>query len=113
VDLIVAAMVAANRTNFGKILDLPCGGGRVTRHLHAVFPDATIFMSELDTRKEDFVVEAFNVQRAPPNPDFDLEPTERYDLVFCDSLLTHLDAERIRRRSHGSAARLRRVAWRS
>jgi hypothetical protein len=26
VDLIVAAMVAANRTSFGRILDLPCGG---------------------------------------------------------------------------------------
>ena len=97
VDLIVAAMVAANRTSFATILDLPCGGGRVTRHLRAMFPDATIFVSELDTRKEDFVVETFNVQRAPANPDFELEPTERYELVFCGSLLTHLDAERTRR----------------
>ncbi len=33
IDLIVAAMVTAKRTDFGKILDLPCGAGRVTRHL--------------------------------------------------------------------------------
>lgn len=97
IDLIVAAMVTANRTSFGKILDLPCGGGRVTRHLRAMFPDATIFVSELDTRKEDFVVETFGVQRAPANPEFELEPTESYDLVFCGSLLTHLDAERTKR----------------
>lgn len=97
IDLIVAAMVAANRTSFERILDLPCGGGRVTRHLRAMFPDATIAVSELDTRKEDFVVETFNVQRAPANPDFEYESSERYDLVFCGSLLTHLDAERTKR----------------
>jgi len=62
-----------------------------------MFPEATIFVSELDTRKEDFVVERFNVQRALANPDFELEPSDHYDLVFCGSLLTHFDAERTKR----------------
>ena len=90
-------MVAANRTSFSRILDLPCGGGRVTRHLRAMFPEATIFVSELATRKEELVVENFNVERAPANPDFELEPSERYDLVFCGSLLTHFDVEQTKR----------------
>lgn len=69
----------------------------MTRHLRAMFPEATIFVSDLDTRKEKFVLENFNVQRAPASPDFEIEPSERYDLVFCGSLLTHFDAERTKR----------------
>lgn len=97
IDLIVAAMVVSGRTRFDRILDLPCGAGRVTRHLAAMFPDAAIFVSELDKRREDFVVETLNVRRAAANSEFDIEPTEFYDLVFVGSLITHLDAERSKR----------------
>ncbi len=97
IDLIVAAMVASGRPRFDKVLDLPCGAGRVTRHLKAMFPDAIIFVSELDKRREDFVVETLDVRRAVANPEFEIEPTDFYDLVFVGSLITHLDAERAKR----------------
>ena len=48
IEVIVAAMIAAEKTEIATVLDLPCGGGRVTRHLMALFPDAELFVGDLD-----------------------------------------------------------------
>ena len=69
-----------------------------------MFPDATIFVSELDRRKEDFVVETFGVQRAAANPEFELEPTEFYDLIFC-RLADHPSRCRARQTRHRMVCR--------
>lgn len=97
IDVIVSALIAAGNPTIRRILDLPCGGGRVTRHLLALFPEAEIYVSDLDKRKEEFVLDAMNVKRAESNPDFSTPAERRYDLIFVGSLLTHLDAERFRR----------------
>src|SRR4051794_14933728 len=39
-ELITEAMLLAGLTHFARILDAPCGDGRVTRHLKAFFPEA-------------------------------------------------------------------------
>lgn len=87
--LITEAMVLARVTTFQHILDLPCGGGRVTRHLAKFFPDAVIYAGDVDRAKMDFVVAQFDVQRHEPT-DFTNPSPQHYDLIFVGSLLTHL-----------------------
>jgi SAM-dependent methyltransferase len=97
IDVIVSGLIAAGNPAIRRILDLPCGGGRVTRHLLALFPEAEIYVSDLDKRKEKFVLDAMNVKRADPNPNFSTPAERQYDLIFVGSLLTHLDAKRFQR----------------
>jgi hypothetical protein len=40
IDIIVQAKLSAKMDHFSSLLDLRCGGGRVTRHLKAFLPDA-------------------------------------------------------------------------
>lgn len=96
IDIIVAALVAAGNPKITTILDLPCGGGRVTRHLKALFPDSDVYASELAKEKENFVVDVLGAKRAEPNPNFIIPPARLYDLIFVGSLLTHLDERRYR-----------------
>jgi len=92
INVIANAMVVSGKTSFESVLDLPCGGGRVTRHLSAFFPDAELFVAELDRRKEAFVVKTFAATITNVTMDFSSEPERRFDLVFVGSLLTHLNA---------------------
>jgi SAM-dependent methyltransferase len=97
IDVIVSVLVAAGNPTIRTILDLPCGGGRVTRHLCALFPECKIYVSDLDKQKEEFVSTAMNAIRAESNPDFIGDPARQYDLIFVGSLLTHLTAAKVRR----------------
>lgn len=94
VEIIAQAMIAAGKTEIANVLDLPCGAGRVTRHLISFFPDAEIYVAELDKRCEAFVVETFGARPFAASPDFAEPPTRAFDLIFVGSLLTHLPAER-------------------
>jgi SAM-dependent methyltransferase len=100
VDLVVSAMVLARCASFANILDLPCGGGRVTRHLAAMFPDAQLFASDLDKAKENFVLRTFGAAPIAQSPDFSEPPQQRFDLIFVGSLLTHLTEQQFRRASN-------------
>jgi len=92
IKVIANAMIVSGMTSFKSVLDLPCGGGRVTRHLPAFFPDAKLFVAELDKRKEAFVVKVFAATPTNVTPDFSSEPERRFDLILVGSLLTHLNA---------------------
>ena len=97
VEIISEAMVLGRRTGFDRILDLPCGGGRVTRHLKVFFPDALIVVSELDKAKQSFVTSHFGVPALDVPADFSGEPKQQFDLIFVGSLLTHLNQVMFRR----------------
>jgi SAM-dependent methyltransferase len=90
VELIVEAMLLARRTAFPTILDMPCGGGRVTRHLVKLFPDAKIFASDVEKNKQRDVVTQFGVEGIDIAADFSQPSSQKYDLIFVGSLLTHL-----------------------
>ncbi|MBZ0111515.1 MAG: class I SAM-dependent methyltransferase [Thermoanaerobaculia bacterium] len=80
-----------------RILDLPCGHGRVTRTLRAEFPTATITACDLVPDAVDFC--AANFGAVPVYSKQNLEEIElevEFDLIWCGSLLTHLDAGRWR-----------------
>jgi SAM-dependent methyltransferase len=76
-----------------SILDLPCGYGRVLRFMKVVFPDAEITASEIDPDALRFCSEEFSVRTARSDENVaraDLQGA--YDLIWCGSLLTHIDA---------------------
>lgn len=97
IDVIASALVAADNPTITTILDLPCGGGRVTRHLQALFPDSTIFVSDIDSDLQAFVTNVLGATAAEPNPDFVHPPARFYDLIFVGSLVTHFDERQFRR----------------
>jgi SAM-dependent methyltransferase len=96
-EVITEAMVLARRTDFTRILDMPCGGGRVTRHLVKFFPEADIAVSDVEKRKQAFVVSQFGAKGIDIPQDFSRPSPQSYDLIFVGSLVTHLDEDMFRR----------------
>jgi SAM-dependent methyltransferase len=91
-EMIARAMLVTGKTDVATVLDLPCGGGRVTRHLIELFPDADLFVSDLDKTLETFTVSHFGGSTIDAGRDFDVAPPRVFDLIFVGSLVTHLDA---------------------
>lgn len=91
IGIIAEAMLAAKCIDFATVLDLPCGGGRVTRHLARFFPAAQLFVGELDRRNERFVARTFGATPIEVAPNFRGEPPRTFDLIFVGSLVTHFD----------------------
>ena len=90
IDVVARAMVAAQKDRFSSVLDLPCGGGRVTRHLKAFLPEAKLFVGDLNKQKETFVVAQFGAATIDPQADFSVPSSEHFDLIFVGSLVTHV-----------------------
>lgn len=77
-----------------SILDLPCGHGRVARHLRAAYPEAGLFVADLDEAGAEFSAREFNATRLASTPDFNAIDFGRgFDLIWVGSLITHLDAQ--------------------
>jgi SAM-dependent methyltransferase len=93
---IVEAAVAEGFTRRGglrRILDLPCGHGRVGRMLRARFPDAGLTVCDIDRDGVDFCAGRLGARGVYSTADFDgLDLEESYDLIWVGSLITHLDA---------------------
>ena len=80
-----------------KLLDMPCGHGRILRFLRAEYPNATIDACDLDHDAVDFCARTFGA--SPIYSDNDLPRvglTGDYDLIWCGSLLTHVHPDRWR-----------------
>ena len=87
------AMLAAGKEEAKNILDLPCGYGRVLRTLKAAFPNANVTACDLDRDGVDFCSTTFGAtpiysKRSPK----EIEIDDTFDLIWCGSLLTHLDS---------------------
>jgi SAM-dependent methyltransferase len=89
------ALLTAGRGDPARILDFPCGHGRVLRMLKAEFPDAALAAGDLNADGVRFCAQTFGATPIQSG----LHPEEvtidgRFDLVWCGSLLTHLDRDR-------------------
>ena len=94
---IAEALAAAHVETVRSILDLPCGYGRVLRFLVQRFPGARITACELMPDAVRFCAQTFGATPAQSAADLDqLSLGAQYDLIWCGSLVTHLDAGRTR-----------------
>jgi SAM-dependent methyltransferase len=86
------ALLAAGRDAPGRVFDLPCGHGRVLRMLSAAFPGAELTACDIDPEAVDFCVRTFGARAVYASPDPRSIPlTHEFDLIWCGSLLTHMD----------------------
>lgn len=74
-----------------RILDFPCGFGRVMRWMRNAWPTAEIFGVETDGRCLDYVAQAFDAQPIQADPRLNMQVPDNIDLIFSGSLLTHFD----------------------
>ena len=90
---ITAALLVAGVPEPRQILDMPCGHGRVLRVLRRGFPDAEITACDLDRDGVDFCANEFGAKPVYSSTDLGhLQFDRQFDLIWCGSLVTHLDA---------------------
>lgn len=81
------------RTGAGRILDLPCGHGRELRFFKQAFPEAEITACDIDRAAVDFCAVTFGVRGVYSEREASrIRIAGKFDLIWCGSLLTHLDA---------------------
>ena len=91
------ALLLAGKDEVERILDLPSGHGRILRSLKAEFPAARLTACDITREAVDFCAEVLGARPvyAGENP-AELKIDETFDLIWCGSLLTHLDENRWR-----------------
>lgn len=90
------AIERAGLKDVETILDFPCGSGRVMRFLRQRFPEARITACELETGPVQFCVRTFGAEPAFSSLNLDeVSLGKHFDLIWCGSLVTHLNNEGI------------------
>lgn len=96
-DIVARSLDAAQRPVAGvrRVLDLPCGHGRILRHLQAAFPEAEITACDLNRDGVDFCAATFGAVPVYSREDPAEIPLARgaFDLIVAVSLFTHFDAD--------------------
>jgi SAM-dependent methyltransferase len=93
IENIEASLTLAGRTwdDVRACLDLPCGHGRVTRHLVRRIDPRRVTACDIDRQAVRFCAAEFGVAPLDSKPDLrQVRFPERYDVIFVGSLLTHL-----------------------
>jgi 2-polyprenyl-3-methyl-5-hydroxy-6-metoxy-1,4-benzoquinol methylase len=99
----LAVMASKIRENMqgsviSKVLDLPCGHGRVLRHLVHLFPEAEIHACDLDKDGVFFCESTFGAR--PIYSQEDLTQVDfgcQYDVIWVGSLFTHTSRDATKR----------------
>lgn len=94
-ELIHFSSVLCDKPHYPRILDLPCGHGRVLRWLRAHYPYADITACDLDRDGVDFCAQQFRATPVYSRPSLsELNFDAQFDLIWVGSLVTHLDEKR-------------------
>lgn len=89
---ITAAMLAADAESPKRVLDMPSGHGRVLRVLRSALPDAHLTACDIEKNGVDYCAATFGATPVYSDTDLDKVRFEQpFDLIWCGSLLTHLD----------------------
>ncbi|HEX4363789.1 MAG TPA: class I SAM-dependent methyltransferase [Solirubrobacteraceae bacterium] len=97
VAAIERALSEADRA-FGDVrscLDMPCGYGRVLRRLAQEISPERITACDINRRAIRFCAREFGVTPLRSTPSLDCMRLGRHDLIWCGSLVTHLDEWRV------------------
>jgi SAM-dependent methyltransferase len=90
VEAIAVACASARIRDVKRVLDLPCGHGRVLRHLVKLFPGAEFIACDLDPDGVDFCARTFGARPIYSNENLlkvALDPD--LDVIWVGSLFTH------------------------
>jgi SAM-dependent methyltransferase len=80
-----------------RVLDLPCGHGRVGRYLASAFQDAEFFWCDIDKKGVDFCKATFGGTGIYSVPDLGaVELPPNLDVIWVGSLFTHVDQNRVK-----------------
>jgi SAM-dependent methyltransferase len=86
------AAAGEDAADIERILDLPCGHGRVLRVLRAAYPRAEITACDLDRDAVDFCKKTFGAVPVYSSiRPAELLPEARFHLIWCGSLFTHIN----------------------
>ena len=89
---VLLALETAGSREPRRVLDFGCGFGRVMRALRAAFPGAELLACDVDPGGVAHCAEAFGARPVPGTTDLArMEPLRDVDLIWCGSVLTHLD----------------------
>lgn len=96
--VILSSLLLTWRSEIKRILDLPCGHGRIARHLRAAFPQAELFVCDIDSEGVEFCSSRFSAQGILSEPDLlKVDLPKDLDLIWVGSLFTHVDQQRTQR----------------
>jgi 2-polyprenyl-3-methyl-5-hydroxy-6-metoxy-1,4-benzoquinol methylase len=90
-EIMLQAMFLAETTSVKTVLDMPCGFGRVARHLRTAFPQARLTCCDLYQDRVDFCSREFRADGVKSKENYDdIEFPHTFDLIWVGSLLTHM-----------------------
>ena len=88
---IADALIVADAPLPARIMDFPCGHGRVLRFLRKSFPQATLYAGDLNSGGVAFCAERFGALPVLSQADLQaVDLPQSLDLIWCGSLATHL-----------------------
>ncbi|HST51623.1 MAG TPA: class I SAM-dependent methyltransferase [Pyrinomonadaceae bacterium] len=80
-----------------RVLDFPCGYGRVLRYLMALYPNAHFVASDIEREAVDFCARGLKAEGVYSSENLsEVRLGEPFDLIWVGSLLTHFDEAKTR-----------------
>ncbi|WP_404711414.1 class I SAM-dependent methyltransferase [Sphingomonas sp. MMS24-J13] len=91
IRVIVNALISNLKDPPKKLLDFPCGSGRVTRHMKSFFPEADVTACDLYDYHVNFCRDIIGAKGVMSRANLnEVDFGDKFDVIFCGSLLTHL-----------------------